>query len=229
MCDSLPYLPRQWNRVENRCGINIIYDSIHKGNILQYKKNSSNLTNKQRYSKIAKGQWINRNRTWATQNSRGYTNPNNLNLQRNGSINIQTNAVIPSNISCHNIIPSLTNNVLPPTNIVSANNETILPEIINGIEINVNLGNEFPLFTVPEEESILIPDLGTLNCSVQENICNGEIISKTRINSCFPTTDSNVPGSIELLCWNEGIQTWYPRQRYKMTNSDIKPSSILIQ
>ena len=83
----LPRPPRAWSRVQNSCSLidNVSGNStlfldkdmqmLVKGNILQYKANSSNLTKTQKYSKIAKGQWINRNTTWAIQNTRGYTNP----------------------------------------------------------------------------------------------------------------------------------------------------------
>ena len=67
-----PIPPRVWSRVQNKCtyladvstNINIetLYQEqlYYKGNILQYKKNSSNLTKNQRYSQINKGLWANR-------------------------------------------------------------------------------------------------------------------------------------------------------------------------
>jgi hypothetical protein len=94
-----PKPARVWSRVENQCALNVtdvssndivyipltnqyaspvqaaqINQMIQKGNILQYKQNSSNLTKKQRYSKIAKGQWTG-NKSYATQGYQ-YTNPN---------------------------------------------------------------------------------------------------------------------------------------------------------
>ena len=53
---------------------------IYKGNILQYKKNSSNLTKNQRYAQIAKGSWVGK-QSYATQ-SQTYTNPNTNSLLR---------------------------------------------------------------------------------------------------------------------------------------------------
>ena len=104
-----PIPPRAWSRVQNRCSLetnfsNQIYipilkktvpsyqvsyelDVLAKGNILQYKKNSSNLTKQQRYSQIAKGMWTNRTKTWATQSDR-YSNPNTTSLQRIGFVTI---------------------------------------------------------------------------------------------------------------------------------------------
>ena len=54
---------------------------LNKGNVLQYKNNSSNLTKKQRYSQIAKMQWTNRTKTWASQ-SVTTTMPNTQSLKR---------------------------------------------------------------------------------------------------------------------------------------------------
>jgi hypothetical protein len=111
MSDGLKYNPippRAWSRVQDPCVYteNSTYESVYipltkqtiplaqanyekklyyKGNILQYKANSSSLTKKQRYSQIAKGQWTNRTKTWATQGVT-YTNPNNSSLKRVDSI-----------------------------------------------------------------------------------------------------------------------------------------------
>jgi hypothetical protein len=54
------------------------------------------------------------------------------------------------------------------------------------------------------------------------NPCTNQVIETTRIPSCYPTTDSNVPGKIQFLCWNSRLQTWYPRQRLTMNNSTNK-------
>lgn len=97
-CDGKTYIPnppRLWNRVQLPCSSYNLsseeyyrYLMMKKGNILQYKKNSSCLTKKQIYSLMAQKKWTNRNTTWATQNDRGYTNPNTKMLKRNNSINI---------------------------------------------------------------------------------------------------------------------------------------------
>lgn len=94
-----PTVTRTWNRVQRACTYDMIGElpttvyipalkksvpyseapniiaMLNKGNILQYKNNSSNLTKNQRYSKIAKGRWTNRTTTWATQSDK-YTQPN---------------------------------------------------------------------------------------------------------------------------------------------------------
>jgi hypothetical protein len=193
-CDNKCYLPnppRAWSRVQHSCSfVDISQQSnqsesylrsamLNKGNILQYKKNSSNLTKQQRYAQIAKGLWTNRNTTWATQSSRGYTNPNNKSLQRVNSINITLDGVPTTNpVTC-----------VPPVNL---------------------------------NEPIVIQDFGTLICGTYENVCTGVITQQPTDIICHPTTDSDVPGQIIELCWNDGTPTWYPKQQYIMTNSGNK-------
>ena len=179
-----PNPPRVWSRVQNRCSTDtadstvdyakIDYDRqmLLKGNILQYKKNSSNLTKNQRYTQIAKGMWTNRTKTWATQ-SDTYTNPNNSSLLR------------------------VNYNILDPSN-------------------NTFSSRSNP-FGCPTTE---IQDGGNLVCNVVVNPCTQEVIKRSVSQQlCNPTTDSDVPGQIQQLCWNDGTQTWYPRQRYTMGNS----------
>ena len=100
-----PNPTRVWSRVQDRCTYidssnNAAYQNVYvpltgktvtlgqaiyqdklisKGNILQYKKNSSNLTKKQKYTQICKGMWTNRTKSYATQ-TQTYTNPNTSNL-----------------------------------------------------------------------------------------------------------------------------------------------------
>jgi hypothetical protein len=188
----MPIPPRVWSRVQNSCSVIAYKNSdpdansnfaradyekqmLLKGNILQYKKNSSNLTKKQRYTQIAKGMWTNRTKTWATQ-SDTYTNPNMTSLLR-----VNSSVVDPSN----NIFSSPPNPFGCPTNV--------------------------------------IPDGGNLVCNVVVDPCTQEVIKRTKSQQlCNPTTDSDVPGQIQQLCWNDGTQTWYPRQRYVMPTSGSK-------
>jgi hypothetical protein len=124
-----PIPPRVWSRVQNQCtytdasgNSDINYTKIYipltnqtvsqaqanyedkmiyKGNILQYKGNSSRLTKSQKYNQLAKGFGPNRTRVFATQ-SQIYTNPNITGLQR---VNYSTlpfpNTIVgaPNNIS----------------------------------------------------------------------------------------------------------------------------------
>jgi hypothetical protein len=96
-CIYNPVPTRAWSRVQDSCSQQAYNSTVpnsgippfdpaakqmqHKGNVLQNKANSSCLTKSQVYSKIAKGMWVNRTKTWATQ-SQTYTNPNTNNLLR---------------------------------------------------------------------------------------------------------------------------------------------------
>lgn len=228
----LPNPPRDWSRVQNSCVQLSLSEAntiamLNKGNVLQYKANSSNLTKAQKYSKIAKGQWINRNTTWATQSARGYTNPNISNLKRNGNV---ANIAISSStgqligptlapITCQKSI-IINNENLPNSLVITPD----IPEPVIPPPVEPTSGsNVFPnIIPVIQVEPIVIQDGGVLICSIQENVCTGETKSTISQQLCNPTTDSNVPGQIQELCWNDGTQTWFPRQRYIMTNSENK-------
>ena len=96
-----PIPPRVWSRVQGQCNHDINIPSIEKGNVLQYKKNSSNLTKQQKYSQIAKGYWTSRRKCFASQ-TQTYTNPNTASFKRVNSINIPfPNNIVgaPNNIS----------------------------------------------------------------------------------------------------------------------------------
>ena len=112
----LPIPPRAWSRVQNTCtyiNSNDSYDSAYipltnqtvslaqanyedklqyKGNILQYKGNSSQLTKRQKYSQLAKCLGPNRTKVFATQ-SQTYTNPNTSGLLRVNSVSV-SNAIV---------------------------------------------------------------------------------------------------------------------------------------
>jgi hypothetical protein len=239
----LPQPPRAWSRVQNSCSlitgpeegefVQVPYSKkiipyeeldanialLRKGNVLQYKKNSSNLTKQQRYSLIAKGQWTNRTKTWATQSDRGYTNPNNQSYIRVGATNV-TLAGVPTAlpVTCPRF-PIINNGVLPVI-AGGGSQENILPPPVTPAP---NAGGDvIPLVPVITIEPIVIQDFGNLVCGTFENLCTGEIIRPILLDNCHSTTDSDVPGPIEELCWNDGNPTWYPRQRYVMSNSTDK-------
>lgn len=231
----LPQPPRAWSRVQNIIDNDNNIESrvkqamLNKGNVLQYKANSMNLTKMQRYSKIAKGQWVNRNTTWATQ-SETYSNPNTTHLKRNGNSNLAIDPILGTvigptldPITCPNKDGENNNN----NNSTLPDNQgqtpgTTDPSIPPPVPPTPG-SNTFPV-VIPDTPvlPIVIPDGGTLLCSVQENICTGDTIQRLSQQLCHLTTDSDVPGTIQDLCWNDGTVTWYPRQRYIMTNSTNK-------
>jgi hypothetical protein len=68
-----------------------------------------------------------------------------------------------------------------------------------------------------------IQDGGILVCGTYANPCSGKIYIQgpTTTTICAPASASNVPGP-SILCWNNKIQTWFPRQKYFMNNSTNK-------
>lgn len=241
-----PQPTRVWSRVQNRCNdissqgqqIFIPYlnasfspsvaqkqlDYIRKGNVLQYKANSSNLTKMQRYSQIAKGMWVNRNTTWATQTETS-SNPNTTSLKRVGYTNIDTTTGVSTTLplTCPPKTPIVP--VVPSDLPVNAGGAPAVPELPPPPPPGpVGKPIEMPpvMDEPPVPAPVVIADGGNLLCNVVENICTGEVISVKINPSYYPTSDSDVPGKIEYLYWNERIQTWYPRQRYVMTNSANK-------
>lgn len=197
---------RVWSRVQNPCSTfngnlssDLVYDyltnqfvslevynlnqrMLQKGNVLQYKKNSSNITKKQKYSQIMKGKWANRTKTFASQ-TQTYSNPNTSNLLRINSVTI------------------------PYPNF--------------GVGLPNNPSGPFQT-GIPNPDGCPTTDLqdgGNLVCNATINPCTQEIISTFKNPLCYPSTFSDVPGKMIPLCWNDGITTWYPRQRYVMPNS----------
>jgi hypothetical protein len=233
-----PIPPRVWSRVQNTCSyvtsstpldpgyVKLPFSGkivpfaelgrelamLRKGNVLQYKANSSNITQTQRYSKIAKGQWTNRNITWATQNANGFSNPNTQSLLRVAGT--PGNSIIDTICAGPNVP---IDNTLPPIIGPTENTGDNLPPIIQP----VNPGdNNIPIVPpIPPDFIPIFPDFGHLVCNTKHNPCNGETIFNKADIKCHPTTDSDVPGPIQDLCWNEGFPTWYPRQRYTMNTS----------
>jgi len=123
--DYNPSVTRAWNRVQHPCTYGMIDEPpttvyipalkkyvpysevpniiamLNKGNVLQYKNNSSNLTKNQRYAKIARGMWTNRTSTWASQSDK-CTQPNTRWFKRANIIgNIYLNGTPTTNpITC---------------------------------------------------------------------------------------------------------------------------------
>ena len=231
----LPLPPRDWSRVQNACTYDTVstidYDRVQqliKGNVLQYKANSSNLTSAQKYSKIAQGLWVNRNTTWASQSTRGYTDPNTTYLKRTGNatnlaIDPITGAILGPTlepITCPKKIVPI-NEGLPSNGGGGSDvKDPVLPPPLPPQPSSIGFPSMSP--DGPPVSPIVIPDGGSLICSIQENVCTGETNKTISQQLCHPTTDSDVPGNIQLLCWNDGTQTWYPKQRYTMSNSTNK-------
>ena len=253
-----PDPPRQWSRFENQCAYvlptdantnSLVYVPLlkksvtiaeaayliqvyKKGNVLQYKGNSSNLTIQQRYAQIARGMWTNRTTTWATQ-SDTYSNPNTQSLKR---VNYEVIPLNPgstggSQTFCLPVPVTPQYNVLPttitPENVVPSPNPDPPPPIIPPPEEPPagESSTVMPPYEEPPaaEPVVVIPDGGSLVCSQIEDICTGTIIKElSGIVECTPTTAADVPGESQLLCWNDGDETYYPRQKLTYGTSGNK-------
>ncbi len=279
-----PNPPRVWSRVQGPCSTdptnysNIIYSPItksfitihedinlfamlNKGNVLQYKNNSSNITKNQRYSQIAKGQWVNRNTSWASQTITT-SMPNTQSLKRVNYKTIYLDNGAPANtpITCPQPIVVTKPKALP----TNPNRNKITPLNINSFIANTDITTPCPVYVNPSDipsgggggggppspalppkiipdpkdiiknlpyikppvtppPRVVIPDGGTLICTISEDICTGQIISTRESNdNCNPTYTSDVPGPIMELCYDDSLPTYYPRKRYIMTNSTNK-------
>lgn len=246
----LVFPPREWSRFENRCAYSLtnplenlnsqktkyvpfvdnifnpsdyIYQQavFNKGNVLQYKKNSSNLTKQQRYAQIAKAMWTNRSITWATQGII-YSNSNTNSLKRVGYTSFDvTNGQTTSTqgITCPPTPSNPTFSSLPNRNTTVNTSQPIIPPI-NQSTLNSPI---IPVITEPAAiTSIIIPDGGSLICNVSENICTNEIYDVTHTRDCYLNDVSDVPGSPTLLCWNDGYQTFYPKTKLTYGTSGNK-------
>jgi hypothetical protein len=184
--NAIPTLPVPFTKVETANTKEALLQ-YNKGNILQYKKNDSNMSKQQKYAQIAKGLWKPRNVTWATQKVNAgalKTYPNTTSLKRVNYKKIYLTTGLPAPIDSPLTCPSTYQ-------------------------------------TVPYD-SIIIADGGNLICGTVENICTGQTIVKSSNYNCNPSSNSDVPGPIVPLCWNDGNATWYPKPRRVMNNSGNK-------
>jgi hypothetical protein len=97
------------------------------------------------------------------------------------------------------------------------------PNEIVGVPNNISGPFAYGIPNPNNCSSNTIIDGGTLVCGTFANPCSGEIIKRGNTSStiCAPASASNVPGP-SVLCWNNKVQTWFPRQRYVMNNSGDK-------
>jgi hypothetical protein len=165
---------------------------LYKGNILQYKGNSSQLTKKQKYTQLAKGLGPNRTKVFATQ-TQTYTNPNTTGLQR---VNFTT-------YPFPNDLVGKPNNISGPFQYDVPNpNGCLNPD-------------GTPSTSLQDGGSLVCGTLANPCTGELIKANNGSAAI------CNPASASDVPGT-SFLCWNRRVQTWFPRQRYVMPNSGTK-------
>ena len=288
-----PQPPRVWSRVQNRCSTQVVsdpnpnvffpitnqilpiqvaaekYRMIEKGNVLQYKKNSSNLTKQQRYARIVSGTWNIRNKTLATQ-GQNFTDPNTRKFAR---VNYQTifadngaNAgllpvtcpepvvipipeKLPPNLGTPSPPPTPTpqpvNPNVGPNTELDPNYPSLCPQYVDPADYVqpppvIEISNQLPPRAINQWPAMILPEIrpslptpardviangGNFICA-PDNICPTPESSQRQFfksNNCNPTTDSDVPGPIQQLCYNQRKHaTFYPRQRRVMSNSGDK-------
>jgi hypothetical protein len=165
---------------------------LYKGNILQYKGNSSQLTKKQKYTQLAKGFGPSRTKVFATQ-TQTYTNPNTTGLQR---VNYTT-------FPFPNTLVGKPNNISGPFQYAVPNpNGCLNPD-------------GTPSTAVQDGGTLVCGTLANPCTGELIKANNGSAAI------CNPASASDVPGT-SFLCWNRRVQTWFPRQRYVMNNSGTK-------
>lgn len=253
-----PQPTREWTRFENRCVYDntllqnefvyipllnqyVYYDSVayelavlKKGNILQYKKNSANITKNQRYGQIAKGSWTNRTTTWATQ-SVSYTNPNTNSLKRVNYSNVLVNPSneVTSSLTTYSITTAdgvlcapanVTSQIgfIPPNNTSGESKQPTMPP--DQGETPAPQNPIVPFITpAPPIKEVQIADGGNLICNISENICTGQVYKKTTSLNCNPLSASDVPGpTLSQFCYNDALPTYYPKTRYTYGTSGNK-------
>jgi hypothetical protein len=97
------------------------------------------------------------------------------------------------------------------------------PNQIVGAPNNISGPFEYNIQNPNDCSGNSVQDGGILVCGTFANPCTGEIIKQgiTSAIICNPSSASDVPGT-SILCWNNKVQTWFPRQRYFMNNSTDK-------
>lgn len=97
------------------------------------------------------------------------------------------------------------------------------PNQIVGAPNNISGPFEYNISNPNDCSGNIVQDGGNLVCGTYKNPCTGEIYNKSikNANICNPASASNVPGP-GVLCWNNKVQSWFPRQRYFMNNSTDK-------
>jgi hypothetical protein len=167
--------------------------------------------------------WTNRTKTWASQ-SELVSDPNTDLLKRvNYSTVVRTNySVNGTELSFPRLCQEKIQPVYPALPTTGTNNipNPPLPE---------KKEPEVPQDSMPPyiyNPTIIYPieiqDGGTLLCNITANPCTGKILNQTYTRDCYPSTASDVPGPVTLLCWNNGLQPYYPKTKRTYGNSNNK-------
>jgi hypothetical protein len=216
-----PLPPREWVRFNNRCSQrnevpitaveSYLVQMNRKANILQYNNNNARFNKNQKYGQLANRYF----KTYASQTETS-SNPNIKLFERTN----ETYTVLPNvsiindddvtqvkNINC--IKDTINDNFSNLPSIADYNEPQIIippqPDILPDYPSNL------PYIPPPGVTVYIIPDGGKLICTRFADPCTGEILEKTRNRLCFPTSCSDVPGKIQLLCWSGREKIYFPK------------------
>jgi len=229
-----PNPPREWNRFHNRCSqpdnpsISLAegyrLQMMRKGNVLQYKKNETQFSKKQKYWRLANRQFT----SWASQTAT-VSDPNIGLLKR---------------INSTYIIAPQSNNIIDSSSITSVQNANCIPMInpgnINNLPDQPTSGGQPPPPPIPPQPIIdgtvvippnikpsdvilyLIEDGGTLLCNKIVAPCSGQLLQEFRSGDCYPTSFSDVPGKSRLLCWSGREKSYFQKVKRTYGTSNNK-------
>lgn len=220
-----PIPPREWNRYQPNCPTNLEESQMYrKANILQYKNNSAQLTRLQKYGFLAKRNFI----SWASQTQTA-SFPNIHLLKRINQSYIvapqSSNIIDNNNITSYELLDCIKSKINNPKNLPSIATGGQPPQPLPPPpppDENPNYPILPPIVVNPGIPIYLIPNGGKLICNTIENPCTGEILQKTRNKNCYPTSCSDVPGKIQLLCWSGRLPTFFPKVKRTYGTSDNK-------
>lgn len=235
-----PIPTRAWVRFQNECSepfapiitpeVMLRLQMNNKGNILQYKKNSSRWTKFQKYGYIANRQFT----SWASQ-SETNSDPNIGLLERVNSkyiiapqsSNIIDNSTITSvqDINCIQNgttagTPSSIINTLPAIGTSGPPPPTIPPQPTSSS--NNNTTNILPKVQPEGTTLYVIKDGGSLLCNRIVNPCTGQLLQTSRNRICYSSTCSDVPGKPTLLCWSNREPSYFPKVKRTYGTSNNK-------
>lgn len=208
----MSYLPKQtfaWSRVQNRC----TYDSTSE----TYSQVYVPINNKT----IPLAQ--------ATFQEKQYYKGNILKYKNNSSrlTKKQQYAQISKGLWCNRTKTFATQSQTysnPNTTGLKRINYTDVPvnNTIIGFPNNTSGPYQYGIANTFDCSSNVLQVGGSLLCNAYVNHCTGNIIQTVNNTQCYPTYCSDVPGPVMNLCWNPKMATFFPKNRYVMTNSNNK-------
>lgn len=199
-----------------------------KANVLQYRRNQTQLSKNMIYSKKINGKWTKISKTYATQGDT-FTNPNTQSLLRTGGTltSVGGNATSSNTYCVYNpeLFPSNQEspyiNDPPYAYSHPPINTQVPPPVAGPILATAYIPPPVP---PSEEANYVAPVGGVLACSQRvdttcETTVDGQTVTGTTYKrACYPAYMSDVPGPA-ILCWDEATVSWNTPQTYTVTTT----------